>query len=55
MQVHFTKSEVAAPKRMAAHEDYAPTKWVVAMVRTKLTRESHLGQAELEGLERSNH
>jgi hypothetical protein len=39
---------------MAGHEGYESTKWVVAMVRTKLTGEPHVGQPELETLARSN-
>jgi hypothetical protein len=39
---------------MAGHEGYLPTKWVVAMVRTKLTGQPHVGQPELERLTRSN-
>src|SRR5690242_21558012 len=37
MEVHLTTSELAALKKMAGHEGYVPTKWVVAMVRAKLT------------------
>lgn len=54
MEVNLTPSELAALKRMARHEGYVPTKWVVAMIRTKLTGQPHVGQSELEGLARSN-
>ena len=54
MELNLTPSELAALKRMAGHEGYVPTKWVVAMVRTKLTGQPHVGQPELEGLARSN-
>jgi NADP-dependent 3-hydroxy acid dehydrogenase YdfG len=54
MEVHLTASELAALKRMAGHEGYMPTKWVVAMVRTKLTGQPQVGQPELETLARSN-
>lgn len=54
MEVHLTTSELAALRSVARHEGYVPTKWVVAMVRTRLTGEPHVGQAELEGLARSN-
>ena len=54
MEVNLTPSELAALKRMAGHEGYVPTKWVVAMIRTKLTGQPHVGQPELEGLARSN-
>ncbi len=54
MEVHLTTSELAALKKMAGHEGYVPTKWVVAMIRTKLTGQPQVGQAELETLARSN-
>jgi len=54
MELNLTTSELAAMKRMAGHEGYVPTKWVVAMVRTKLTGQPHVGQPELERLTRSN-
>ncbi|HWF61484.1 MAG TPA: plasmid mobilization relaxosome protein MobC [Nitrospira sp.] len=54
MEVNLTPSELAALKKMAGHEGYVPTKWVVAMIRTKLTGQPHVGQPELEGLARSN-
>ena len=54
MEVHLTTSELAALKKMAGHEGYVPTKWVVAMVRTKLTGQPQVGQPELETLARSN-
>lgn len=52
--MHLTKSELAALKRVAGHKAYVPTKWVVAMIRTKLTRQPHVGQPELERLTRAN-
>ena len=54
MEVNLTPSELAALKRMAGHEGFAPTKWVVAMIRTKLTGQPQVGQLELETLARSN-
>jgi len=54
LELNLTTSELAALKKMAGHEGYVPTKWVVAMVRTKLTGQPHVGQSELEGLARSN-
>jgi hypothetical protein len=54
MEVNLTPSELAALKRMAGHEGYVPTKWVVAMIRTKLTGQPQVGQPELETLARSN-
>jgi len=54
IELNLTTSELTALKRMAGHEGYVPTKWVVAMVRTKLTGQPHVGQPELETLARSN-
>ncbi len=54
LELNLTASELAALKRMAGHEGYVPTKWVVAMVRTKLTGQPQVGQPELEALTRSN-
>lgn len=54
MELNLTTSELAAMKRMAGHEGYLPTKWLVAMIRTRLTGQPHVGQPELERLTRSN-
>ena len=54
IELNLTTSELAALKKMAGHEGYLPTKWVVAMVRTKLTGQPQDGQPELETLARSN-
>jgi len=54
IELNLTTSELAALKKMAGHEGYVPTKWLVAMVRTKLTGQPQLGQPELETLARSN-
>jgi len=54
MELNLTTSELAALKKMAGHEGYLPTKWVVAMIRTRLTGQPHVGQPELERLTRSN-
>jgi hypothetical protein len=54
IELNLTTSELAALKKMAGHEGYVPTKWLVAMVRTKLTGQPHVGQSELERLTRSN-
>ena len=54
IELNLTPSELAALKKMAGHEGYVPTKWVVAMVRTKLTGQPQVGLPELETLARSN-
>ncbi len=55
MKLNVTPSELAALRTYARHEGYQPTAWVVAMIRTKLTGEPHVGQPELAALTRSNH
>ncbi|MDX2250995.1 MAG: hypothetical protein NW202_01800 [Nitrospira sp.] len=54
IELNLTTSELAALKKMAGQEGYVPTKWLVAMVRTKLTGQPQVGQSELETLARSN-
>ncbi len=54
MKLHLTASELAGLNTLAAQEGYRPTQWVVAMIRTKLTGQPHVGQPELERLTRSN-
>mgnify|MGYP001389057483 CR=1 FL=1 len=54
MELNLTTSELTALKQIAGHEGYLPTKWVVAMIRTKLTGQPQVGQPELETLARSN-
>jgi len=54
MKLNVTPSELAALRICARHEGYQPTAWVVAMIRTKLTGEPHVGQPELAALTRSN-
>jgi hypothetical protein len=54
IELNLTTSELAALKQVAGHEGYLPTKWLVAMVRTKLTGQPQVGQSELETLARSN-
>lgn len=54
IKLNVTPSELAALRTCARHEGYQPTAWVVAMIRTKLTGEPHVGQPELAALTRSN-
>ena len=54
MKVNVTPSELTALRTCAQLEGYQPTAWVVAMIRTKLTGEPHVGQPELAALTRSN-
>ena len=54
MKLNVTPSELAALRTCARLKGYQPTGWVVAMIRTKLTGEPHVGQPELAALTRSN-
>ncbi len=54
MKLNLTPSELSALRTCARLEGYQPTGWVVAMIRTKLTGEPHVGQPELAALTRSN-
>lgn len=54
IKLNVTPSELASLRTCARHEGYQPTAWVVAMIRTKLTGEPHVGQPELAALTRSN-
>ena len=54
IKLHLTPSELAGLKRLAAHEGYLPTQWMVAMLRARLTGQPQVGQPELDRLTRSN-
>ena len=54
IKLHLTPSELAGLKALASQEGYYPTQWVVAMIRTRLTRQPQVGQPELDRLTRSN-
>ncbi len=53
-EIRLTASEVAAAEALAAHEGYTLTRWMVALVRARLTCGAQLGQQELELLAQSN-
>jgi hypothetical protein len=53
-EVRLTPSEVAAAESLAAHEGFTLTRWITALVQTRLTGGAQLGQQELELLARSN-
>ena len=53
-EVRLTPSEVAAAESLAAHEGFTLTRWITALVQTRLTSGAQLGQQELELLARSN-
>ena len=54
LSARLTASELAAVERLAAAESMKPARWLVALVRSYLTREPQLGQAELAALSQSN-
>lgn len=54
IELNLTTSELAALKKMAGQEGYVPTKWLVAMVHTKLTGKPQVGHPEVETLARLN-
>lgn len=54
MELHFTPSEHAQVTALAGEQGFSPTKWVVALVRAHLTKQSQFGQSELERLAQSN-
>ena len=54
LEVRFTPSEHVKLKAEARQHGFAPTKWIVALVRAQLTGQPHFGQIELEHLAHSN-
>ena len=54
IELNLTTSELPALKLMAGQEGYVPTKWLVAIVRTKLPGQPQVGQPKFEILARSN-
>lgn len=53
-KIGLTSSESARIDEIAAAEGFSATKWIIALIRAKLTRTPQFGQAELEALARSN-
>ena len=53
-EVKLTLSEDKALEARAAAEGFSPTKWMVSLIRAKLTGTAQYGQRELELLDRSN-
>lgn len=54
MEIRLTPSELDLVQASAAAEGFSPTRWVVALIRARLTNGAQFGQAELEALARSN-
>lgn len=53
-EVKLTPSEDWALEALAIAEGFSPTKWIVALIRARLTGTAQYGQRELELLDRSN-
>lgn len=53
-EIKLTISEAERLDELAALEGFSPTKWVVSMIRARLTGTAQYGQRELELLDRSN-
>ncbi|MDI7776565.1 plasmid mobilization relaxosome protein MobC [Asticcacaulis sp. EMRT-3] len=53
-EIKLTPSEVRAIAAFAAAEGFSPGKWLIALIRARLTGSAQVGQAELEVLTRSN-
>lgn len=53
-EIRLTHAELYAMDVLAEQEGFAPTRWIVALVRARLGSGAQLGQQELEHLARSN-
>ena len=53
-EIKLTASEDKALEALAAAEGFSPTKWIVSLIRARLTGTAQYGQRELELLDRSN-
>lgn len=54
VEIHLTESEHRILKPLARAEGFPVTKWIVALIRTRLLGRPQFGQPELEVLGRSN-
>lgn len=52
--VTLTASEASRVEAFAASDGFSPARWILALVRARLTRTAQLGQRELELLDKSN-
>lgn len=53
-EIKLTASEASALNALAAAEGFSPTKWIVALIRARLTGTAQHGQRELVLLDQSN-
>ena len=53
-EIALTASELARVEALAATEGFSATKWIVALIRARLTGTAQYGQRELELLAKSN-
>lgn len=53
-KVGLTRSEADRIEEIAASEGFSSAKWIVALIRARLTKTAQFGQSELEALAESN-
>ncbi len=53
-KIGMTRSEANVVEMMASAEGFSSAKWIVALIRARLTDTAQFGQAELEALAESN-
>ncbi|MDE2075441.1 MAG: plasmid mobilization relaxosome protein MobC [Burkholderiales bacterium] len=53
-KVGLTRSEADRIEEIAAAEGFSSAKWIVALIRARLTKTAQFGQSELEALTESN-
>lgn len=54
VEIHLTESEHGTLKLLARAQGFTVTKWIIALIRTRLVGYPQFGQSELEVLARSN-
>lgn len=53
-EIRLTRSELTRAEAIARHEGFSLTRWIVALINSRLDKTPQLGQRELEVLARSN-
>ena len=53
-EIRLTREELRAAEALAANEGFSLARWIVALLRARLSSSPQLGQRELELLARSN-
>ena len=54
VELRLTEAEIATVAELARREGFSPTRWIVALINTRVYATPQLGQRELETLARSN-